>query len=73
MNKDKSKSMFRGRPGPPRNIDLRKGRGPEARDIGSSSIFIGKNKTKSMFRGRPVPPRNIDLRKGRDPEARDIG
>ena len=32
--------MFRRRPGPRRNIDLRKGRGPEARDIGSSSTFI---------------------------------
>ena len=36
--------MFRRRPGPPRNIDLRKGRGPEARDIVSSSFLINKKK-----------------------------
>ena len=39
-NKNLCEATFRCRPGPPRNIDLREGCGPEARDIGPSNILF---------------------------------
>ena len=49
QHKNKSKSTFRGRPWPPRNIDLRKGRGPEARDIGSAKNYTCSCIFKHLF------------------------
>ena len=36
----KSKPMFRGKPKPPRNIDLRKGKSPQSRVLSDVFLFI---------------------------------